>query len=523
MSDAIARLVQPRVAIACAILATLPFWLVTIPPLTDVPGHMGRAAIAAWQDDPALRALMGFNWHPVPNLGADLLVEALRHVVSITRAYWLVSAAIPALLTAGVFAVARSLNRTGAAGIGWALVFVWSFPFNYGFLNYMLGVGLSLLGFAGWMRLDGRPGRREALTWLFVPLIFLCHAVSGSMFSLFVASRELAAVGRLDRRNIIAFLRRIRPLIAGVAIIIVWRLGTQTITGVNEIGVRQKLNALIMMLRDQNIWLDLGSLIAALVAAVIGWQRGARVHRAVVPAMLLLAALFVVMPSRLSGSHFADMRLLPVIPLLFFAGQDLSRVSPRLARVIAVSGYALFAIRLAVTTIGFAAYERDYRAQLAALPLLPAYSRVIVLSESRCDATRNWRSDRRGHLGELAAVYRRGWSNGQWDTDGGHLTQIRWRPSAAFYHDPSQHFWPVECLKPGVPDRWSFADAMGQLPYGRFDYLWLIGAHPAVPPSERLTAVWTGPDGSILYRAMAKASSATPAPSSQPANTSLGQ
>ncbi len=512
-----------RMALACAVLATLPFWFVTIPPLTDVPGHMGRAAIAAGQDDPAFRALMGFVWHPVPNLGADLIVEALRHAVSITRAYWLVAAAIPALLTAGVFAVARALNRTGAAATGWALVFVWSFPFNYGFLNYLLGVGLSLLGFAAWVRLDARPRLREALTWLTVPLIFLCHAISGSMFSLFVASREFAAVERLDRRDILAFLRRLRPLIAGVAIIVIWRLSTQTIAGVNEIGVRQKLNALIMVLRDQNIVFDIGSLIAAVAVAVTGWRRGARVNRAVVPAMLFLMALFVVMPSRLSGSHFADMRLLPVIPLLFFAAQDWSRVPPSLARGVAMSGYALFAARLAVTAFGFAAYERDYRAQLAVLPLIPAHSRVIVLSESACNAAKHWRSDRRGHLGELLAVYRQSWSNGQWDTDGGHLTQVRWRPSAAFYHDPSQHFWSVQCLKPGVPDRWSFADAMGQLPYGRFDYLWLIGAHPAIAASERLSPVWTGPGGSILYRATANASSATPVPISQPPSTSLGQ
>ena len=126
---------RPPASGVCAILATAPFWFVVVPPLTDVPGHMGRAAIAAWQDDPAFRRLMGFRWYPVPNLGADLIVEALRHVVSITRAYWLVAMAIPALLTLGLFATARALNRDGAAALPWALLFVWCFPFSYGFLN----------------------------------------------------------------------------------------------------------------------------------------------------------------------------------------------------------------------------------------------------------------------------------------------------------------------------------------------------------------------------------------------------
>ena len=512
-----------RLAVFCAILTTIPFWFVCIPPLTDAPGHMGRAAIAAWQGDPAFRQLMGFRWYPVPNLGADLIVEALRHVISIPGAYWLVAMAIPALLTLGLFATARALNRDSAATLPWALLFVWCFPFSYGFFNYMLGVALSFLGFALWVRLDRRPNAREGLTWIGVPLVFLCHAVGGSMLSLFIASREFAAIERHGRGDWIAFLRRIRPLIVGFAIVVVWRLTTHTIAGATEIGVRQKLNALVMMLRDQNIWLDTASLVAALGVYLFGRWKGARIVPALVPTILFLIPLFIIMPSRLAGSHFADMRIAPVVPMLVFVGQNWRAVGQRTASRVALAGFALVGLRLAVTTVGFVAYDRDYREQLGAMAHIPQYSVVIALSESPCDAIQHWRNDRRGHLSELLQVYRRSWSNGQWDTDGGHLTQVAWRPSSDFYHDPSQHFWSPQCLKPGVPDRWSFADATARLPYGRFDYLWLIGPHPALPDQSRLTPVWSGADGSILYRAKPKVTSATPAPSIQPERTSLGQ
>jgi hypothetical protein len=510
-----------RFALICAVLATVPFWFVTIIPLTDAPGHMGRAAIAALQDDPAFRALMGFHWYPVPNLGADLIVETLRHVMSITSAYWLVAVAVPFLLTLGLFATARRLNRQGAAALPWALLFVWCFPFSYGFLNYMLGVAFSFLGFALWMRFDRHPRVREGLTWIGVPLVFLCHAVGGSMLSLFIASREFSDADLRSRGGWIAFLARIRPLIVGFGIIVIWRLSTHTIAGATEIGVRQKLNAVVMMLRDQDIWLDIGSLVAALGVYLLGRWKGARIVPALVPAILFLIPLFIIMPSRLAGSHYADMRILPVIPMLVFAGQDWRGVAG--ARWVTLAGFALVAVRLMATTIGFVAYDRDYQAQLGALAHIPQHSVVIALGESPCDATTHWRSDRRGHLGELLQVYRRSWSNGQWDTDGGHLTQVRWRPSDVYYHDPSQHFWPDTCIKPGVPDRWTFGDAMAALPFGRFDYLWLIGPHPDVPSTERLVPVWSGPDGSILYRASPKAVSATPAPISQPPSTSLGQ
>jgi hypothetical protein len=512
-----------RLALGCAILMTVPFWMVTIVPLTDAPGHMGRAAIAAFQDDPAFRALMGFHWYPVPNLGVDLIVEGLRHVMSITRAYWLAAAAIPLLLTLGLFATARRLNPEGAAALPWALLFVWCFPFNYGFLNYMLGVALSFLGFALWMRLDAHPRVREVLTWIGVPLVFLCHAVGGSMLSLFIASREFSGSELRSVKGWLAFIQRIRPLIVGFAIIVIWRLSTHSIAGATEIGFRQKFNAIDMMLRDQNIWLDVGSLIAVLGVYLLGRAKGARIVPALLPAILFLIPLFIVMPSRLAGSHFADMRIAPLVPMLVLLGQDWRGVERRIAMRVTIAGFALLALRLAVTTLGFVAYDRDYRAQLGALDHIPEHSVVIALSESPCNALIHWRNDRRGHLAELLQVYRRSWSNGQWDTDGGHLTQVRWRPSEAYYHDPSQHFWGPQCLKPGVPDRWSFGDAMAALPFGRFDYLWMIGPHPDVPTRGLLVPVWSGPDGSILYRASPKAVSATPAPISQPPSTSLGQ
>ena len=153
-------------AVALTALLALPFGFVTIPPLIDVPGHMGSFAAAAYAGDPRFARLMGYRWHPVPNLGTDLLVFALQPALGIVRATWLVTAAIPVLLAAGILLLARTLNRDGAAAIGWALVFVYSFPLNYGFLNYALGMALALIGLAGWIMLDARPRRREAAAWV---------------------------------------------------------------------------------------------------------------------------------------------------------------------------------------------------------------------------------------------------------------------------------------------------------------------------------------------------------------------
>ena len=480
----------------CAIVAT-PFLFVTIPPLTDVPGHMGGSAVAAYAaGDPALARLMSFHWYPVPNLGADIIVSALWRVVGITRAYWVVAALIPPLLALGILMIARTLNPRGAAAIGWALIFIYCFPFNSGFLNYMLGIALALLGLACWMLLDGRPRFREAATWIAVPLLFLCHVVAGSVFVLLVGSREFGLLRPPVRLRELA--RRIRPLFSSIVIILLWRLSAQSFAGRNSIGVKSKIYALVMLLRDQNLVLDVGSLVAATAVFVLGWRKGARPHRAVAPAILALIVLFVITPGSLSGSEYADERLLPLIPMLAFATQDWSRVDIRLARFVAISGMALLVVRLTFTVVGFAAYDTRYVAEIAALDHIADHSRVLVLNGRDCDWGMNWRSDRLDHLGDLAIVYRRSWTNSQWDIDGIHLLQVRYRPSSFFYHDPSQFIWPAPCGNK-LKHRPTIDDALSTLPFDGIDYLWMLNAQlPAGYSNHRLAVRWRKV-GSTLY------------------------
>jgi hypothetical protein len=488
-------------AIVCVIL-TIPFWFVTIPPLTDVPGHMGAAAAAAYAPaDPAFARLMGYHWFLVPNLGGDLIVAALRHAVGITRAYWIVAALIPPLLAIGMLMIARILNPRGAAAIAWALMFIYCYPFSYGFINYMLGVACALIGFACWMKLDARPRLREAAAWLAVPLLFLCHVVAGCLFVLFVAAREfdLTRGQGLSRTHLAALLRRTRPLLSSVVILLLWRLSAHSFAGHNTFSLKAKGNALLMLLRDQNIVLDVGTLILALLVFVIGWARGARPHRAVMPALLGLIVLFLITPFSLSGSAFADSRLLPLLPMLAFATQDWSRAGARLTRIVAISGLALLGARLAATTLGFIGYQARYTTELAALDHVPQHSRLVVLDGLGCKTWGHWRADRLGHIADLAIVYRRSWTNSEWDVDGAHLLQIRYRPSDLFYHDPSQYVWPLKCGGNQKKDHPSISTALARVPFGGIDYLWLIDI--ALPPgytNPRLTALWNS-NTSTLY------------------------
>src|SRR4028119_1625405 len=89
--------------LALPLLAALPLLLPPIPPLIDVPGHMGRYKIALdLGQSPPLQAFYEFHWALVPNLGADLLVVPLAALFGLEPAVQIVALGIPALTVAAV-------------------------------------------------------------------------------------------------------------------------------------------------------------------------------------------------------------------------------------------------------------------------------------------------------------------------------------------------------------------------------------------------------------------------------------
>lgn len=496
LAGAIAATRLPWALLACALM-TVPLLGVAIVPFTDLPGHMGGFAAATYARDPAFARLMAYRWHLVPNLGTELLVAALQPALGIVRATWWVAAAIPVLLAAGILAVARTLNPGGAAATPWALVFVYSFPLSTGFLNYMLGVAGALLGFAAWIRLDRRSGLREGAAWIAVPAVFLCHAVAGCVLVLLVGGRELGRAWRERRPG--AGLKRVRPLLSGMAILLAWRLGAHAFAGgATRFSAGAKLRGLLMLLRDQNLALDAASLLLAAFVFVAGTRRGARPHPAVTPALVLLAVLFLAMPSTLGGADYADARLLPLIPMLAFATQNYGAADRRAARLVTCAGLALLAIRLGATTLGFQAYAARDAVELGALAHIPLHSRVLVLNTRDCSALAHWRTDRLDHLAALAIVDRRSWTNSEWDVDGVQSLRILYRPSARFFDDPSQFVWPAACG--GAARRHpTIAEATRAAPLADVDFLWLLNAR--LPPGfrdPRLVERWHA-GGSTLY------------------------
>ena len=258
----------------------------------------------------------------------------------------------------------------------------------------------------------------------------------------------------------------------------------------------------MMMVRDQDAVLDVGTVAAAARIALRGGRWGARGGRGAGAVVAFVAILFIATPSLISGSDRIDTRLAPLVPMLFFAVQDWSAVGRRRRRAVMCCGFALLGARLAITTASFVGYDRRYRLELSALDHVPQGARILALTRVDCVETA-WRSERLEHLPALATLSRGAWVNAHWSIGGLQLLQVRFRPSPAYYRDPSQLIWPAACVDPrrrfDERDRHTLAETLPRLPLARVDYLWLLGARiPSRERNPRLTRVWSD-DISELY------------------------
>lgn len=496
--------------VAMAVAATVPLWWPDIPPLVDLPGHMGRYRVQlAIGDFPHLARWYDFRWQLIGNLGVDLLIEPLARLLGLELGVKLVVMAIPALIVAGLLWIAREVHGRIPATALFALPLAYSYPLHFGFVNFALSMALALNLFAWWLRL-ARHGRIRARALLFVPLsclLWLCHTFGWGVLGVLAFSAELirqhdlaGAERGFGRRWLVPWIRAgigCVPLALPMLLMVFWRSGDH-VTGqtFDWFNWRAKFSYVLMILRDRWMWWDIAS---ATVLYLILFK-GVRDERIEYSRNLALSALFLLLvffllPRVVFGSAYADMRLVPfAIAVALIAIRPKRGLSLRGAATFAVLGLAFVGARLAGTTASFALYDRSYDRALAALPHVPLGSRVVTFVGRTCRD--DWAYSRLEHLPAMLLVRRLSYSNDQWSMAGAQLLTTRYFPARGFAHDPSQMVTAVKCQR----EFWRPIDqALAQFPRDAFDYVWILQPPPYDPALlAGLRPIWRNGDHLLL-------------------------
>ena len=503
---------ERRWFLAFLILAsTVPLLWPQIPPLNDVPGHLGRFEIQLnLANSQLLQRYFDFRWTLVGNLGTDLLVQLLAPVMGLEPAVKLIIIAIPPLTVAGLLWTAKEIHGRVPPTTLFAIPFIYNFAFNYGFLNYTLSFGLSLLAFAYWLRLTGKRAFR-ARTLIFVPIscaLWVIHAFGWGILGLLAFSAEFIRLHdeRGDWKNsIVKSLVNVAPMSIPLVMMAVGS-GT-TIAGETSrfLNVPGKIFGLAASLRDQ--WLIWDSLSVGVGLVLIGsaiFDRHLELSRKLAIPAFMVAVMFLVMPEKILGLTYADTRLAPVMIMLGLLSIRV-RADEKTASLLAWLALLFLCLRLAGNTISYAMESRKTQVTLGALDHIPRGARVLFLAGDYCN--RRPAMPRYGHFGSMVIVRRHGFSNDQWQAAGAQLLRINYPEAGRFSDDRSAILYSSECIRQievnaGRPMHYDrrAETALRIFPRNAFDYVWMVDP-PEFEMKQRpgLVPVWQS-QNSILYK-----------------------
>jgi hypothetical protein len=463
--------------ILMALLMAVPLLWPSIPPLTDLPGHIGRFKVQLdLANSPALQGFYGFDWKLIGNLGLDLLIIPVSAIFGLELGVKLIVIAIPVLTAAGMVWTAHEVHGRVPPTLWFALPLALGHPFTFGFVNFALSMALALNALALWLRL-GRMGKIGLRAALFVPIgfiIWITHSFGWGVLGLLVFAAETVRYQKrgsgLVRAGFNAAVQCL-SLFPPALLMVLWRSdGVAGGTG-DWFNWGIKLHWIVMVLRDR--WMGFDVMSVAVVIVFLIWAIRARAmvfsHELAAGALLLLAV-YIVLPRILLGSAYADMRLAPyMIAIAIMAAAPSPAASRRMLMIIACTAFAFFGARLTATTISFALHHQRHTAALEAIDHIPKGARVAAFVGASCGT--KWHTQRLDHIPALAIVRREAFSNDQWALAGAQLLSIKKKDAPGFVQDPSQFVTDDACKR---PDWRSLNRALADLPRESFDYIWLL-------------------------------------------------
>ena len=480
------------------LLGAVPLLWPAIPPLADLPGHIGRFRIMAEAGQGPLAQHYRVDWALIGNLGVDELVLLLRPWLDLEPATKLVVMTIPMLTIAAMLWLSREAHGRVQPGALFALPLAYAAPFQFGFVNFSLSVALALAGLALWLGLA-----RSTPPWLrplaFVPiaaLVWICHSFGWAMLGLFVAGAEWAirrAAGQNAGRAALGVVMMCAPMALPVLIFLAGNAHMPAGGTGDWFDLPLKLFWAMSLLRERWQLYDILTVATLFFLLAAAWR--ARLlsfaPALAVPAMLGGAA-FLLLPTFYAGASYVDARLLPATLAL---GLLAVRVAPgelRLAGRLALAGLLFFTLRIATSTAAFALFAQGQATAARGADILPTGTTVLVLVNE--PAADNWNNPRLSHIAGLAIARRRVFANEQWALAGQQIVHPLHPGAAPFDRDPSQLVYPAT-----VPGGTDFDEALATFDRATFRYVWTIGFPVGRAHLPDLMPIWS--DGrSAIYR-----------------------
>lgn len=307
----------------------LPLFLTDLPPLVDYPNHLARMYVLVFgATDPVLSRMYGQHWSLIPNLAVDLVMPAMLHVLPIYVAGRVVLAVVLLLPVIGAILYSRvAFGRRSFWPLASGLM-AYNALFIMGFLNFLIAVGLALIGAGGWLYLrDRHPFWTTLLGAICAVFLFFCHIVGLAFFAILIGSNELASLrAAATNRRFLAWqlLGRGIRLVAVFAVPMALYLLAPIHVSRGPIIWNSALQKLVWFFEAVITYNATLSFIAAVVICLLVYSYARHGRLQVYPgigiALAILVMTYAALPFYDHETAFVDARMPIMIALLLFAG-----------------------------------------------------------------------------------------------------------------------------------------------------------------------------------------------------------
>ena len=310
-----------------AAVSLLPVLLTPIPAMVDYPNHLARMYILSQGGTPDANPHYEVAWAFYPNLGMDLLVPQMARLMSVENATRLFLLLSQLLIVTGALLLERvRKGRVKLAGFA-ALAFLYCLPFSWGFVNFEFGLGLALWGIAVYLMLaERRWPLRFLANLIFVAALYVAHFFSLGIYGATLGLYELwrlrhkrtayriaaARLGALAMPALVLF--GIMHMSAGA----IGSEGTSWFLGFKPIWPLRIMNG-------YNLTAAAATGLALMALLYFAATRGVlKLEPAGTWLAIGFALLYLVIPSKLFGTSFVDLRVIPAAALILPAFCSLS-------------------------------------------------------------------------------------------------------------------------------------------------------------------------------------------------------
>lgn len=389
---------------ACAVLLA-PLLLVDVPPLLDYPNHLARMYVLAFgARDPILSHMYQQHWAIIPNLAIDLVMPAMLHIMPVYTAGRIVLAATLLLPLVGTIVYHRVAFGVRSYWPLMAALGAYNALFLFGFMNFLLSLGMALLAAACWLHWrDRHPvlltlgGAAAAVAIFFMHLfglVFLAVLIGGEELT---RLRTLRGSGKLLLRHLARRMTMGALIFATPVVLTLLAPLDQLDGGMIFRPLWHKLYGLTEPFLAYDGFIDAltgGLFFASLYVACR--RRLVRFAPGITIALAILFAVYLVCPFAMKGTGFIDARFPIMLGLLLFAGLRPINLSTRVRLTIGAVLGLVFIARTASLACVWYDHNRDLADFRQVIASVQPGDRVLVVSVDPQDEPGYWSQVPRG-------------------------------------------------------------------------------------------------------------------------------